>query len=81
MFIISRSLYKIIDQAWEKEIKLTALKLIDAWYGKGDSKLRVSDIKCGLDRTTAEAAVGYLLYTGYLKEDFHYTAYRYLWCV
>lgn len=72
-----RTLYNIIQQASEIDVKLTAIKLIDAWYCKGDSKLRLKDVKApSFDRVTAERIIGYLLVLGYLKEDNHFTAYR-----
>lgn len=70
-------MHSIIQHALEQDIKLTAIKLIDAWYGKGESKLRVANVKApSFDKTTAERIIGYLLIQGYLKEDHHYTAYR-----
>lgn len=76
MFFYFRSLCKIISHAAELDTKLTVIKLLDAWYGKGDAKLRVPEIKkATFDRIKAEKIVGYLLIKGYLKEDFHYTAY------
>lgn len=59
------------------DVKVTVIKLLDAWFGKGDAKLRMKDVPIpSFDRITAERVVGYLLIEGYLKEDFHYTAYR-----
>ncbi|XP_067138640.1 ATP-dependent DNA helicase Q1-like isoform X1 [Centruroides vittatus] len=70
------SLYKIIDHAKAQDEKLTALKLIDAWCGKGPSKLRPSNVQSvTLSRDICERVVIYLLLEGYLKEDFHFTPY------
>ncbi|KYQ57144.1 ATP-dependent DNA helicase Q1 [Trachymyrmex zeteki] len=71
-----RQLYQIMTKAVQNETRLTALKLVDAWYGKGASSLRVSNVPVpNFTRETAEAIVGYLLINGYLQEDFHYSAY------
>lgn len=71
-----RQLYKIMTKAVQNEVRLTAVKLVDAWYSKGASSLRVSDVPVpSFTRETAEAVVGYLLINGYLQEDFHFSAY------
>ncbi|KAG5324084.1 RECQ1 helicase, partial [Pseudoatta argentina] len=71
-----RQLYQIMTKAVQSETRLTALKLVDAWYGKGASSLRVSNVPVpNFTRETAEAIVGYLLINGYLQEDFHFSAY------
>ncbi|KAG5309820.1 RECQ1 helicase, partial [Acromyrmex insinuator] len=71
-----RQLYQIMTKAVQSETRLTALKLVDAWYGKGASSLRVSKVPVpNFTRETAEAIVGYLLINGYLQEDFHFSAY------
>ncbi|KYN28147.1 PREDICTED: ATP-dependent DNA helicase Q1-like [Trachymyrmex cornetzi] len=71
-----RQLYQIMTKAVQNEIRLTALKLIDAWYGKGVSSLRISNVPVpNFTRESAEAIVGYLLINGYLQEDFHFSAY------
>ncbi|XP_071570480.1 ATP-dependent DNA helicase Q1 [Temnothorax nylanderi] len=69
-------LYQIMTKAVQNQVRLTALKLIDAWYGKGASSLRVSNVPVpNFARETAEAIVGHLLINGYLQEDFHFSAY------
>lgn len=71
-----RQLYQIMTKAVQSETRLTALKLIDAWYGKGASSLRVSNVPVpSFTRETAEAIVGHLLINGYLQEDFYFSAY------
>ncbi|KAL0101045.1 hypothetical protein PUN28_018717 [Cardiocondyla obscurior] len=71
-----RQLHRIITKAVQNEVRLTALKLIDAWYGKGATTLRMSDIPVpNFTRETAEAVVGHLLVNGYLQEDFYFSAY------
>ena len=71
-----RQLYEILTKAVKSETRLTALKLIDAWYGKGTPTLRVSSVPTPkFTRESGEAIVGHLLVNGYLKEDFHFSAY------
>ncbi|XP_031620105.1 ATP-dependent DNA helicase Q1-like [Contarinia nasturtii] len=70
------ALYKIIEHATNMDVKLTQLKLIDSWYQKGKTSLRVKDIPVpNFERFYAEQMVAYLLIKGYLKEDFHFSAY------
>lgn len=70
------ALYKIIDHAFNMDVKLTTLKLIDSWYQKGKASLRVKDISVPtFERFYAEQMVAFLIVKGYLKEDFHFTAY------
>ncbi|OAD51993.1 ATP-dependent DNA helicase Q1 [Eufriesea mexicana] len=71
-----RQLYQIMTKAVQNETRLTALKLIDAWYGKGASTLRVSSMLIPkFTRESGEAIIGHLLVNGYLQEDFHFSAY------
>lgn len=69
-------LYKIIDRAVSMDVKLTGLKLIDAWYQKGPTNLRVKEIEVPkFERYYAEQMVAFLIIKKYLKEDFHFSAY------
>ncbi|XP_012543096.1 ATP-dependent DNA helicase Q1 isoform X2 [Monomorium pharaonis] len=71
-----RQLYQIMTKAVQNETRLTALKLIDAWYGKGPLLLRVPNIPVpNFTKETAEVIIGHLLINGYLQEDFHFSAY------
>ncbi|XP_076225375.1 ATP-dependent DNA helicase Q1 isoform X2 [Nomia melanderi] len=71
-----KHLYQILTKAVQCETRLTALKLIDSWYGKGAPTLRVSSVPIPkFSRQSGEAIVGYLLVNGYLQEDFHFSAY------
>ncbi|XP_076287157.1 ATP-dependent DNA helicase Q1 [Lasioglossum baleicum] len=71
-----RQLYQILTKAIQNETRLTALKLLDAWYGKGAVTLRVSSVPIPkFTRQSGEAIVGHLLANGYLQEDFHFSAY------
>lgn len=69
-------LYKIIDHAFNMDVKLTILKLIDSWYHKGKPSLRVKELATPkFERFYAEQMVAYLIVKGHLKEDFHFTPY------
>lgn len=69
-------LLQIIEKAENMDMKLTGLKLIDAWYQKGPVYLRVAKLKPpSFDRSYAEHIIAHLLLDEYLKEEFHYTAY------
>lgn len=71
------SLYKIIDHASSLDIKLTFLKLVDAWFGKGMKNLRVKGIAVpDFERFYAEQMITLLLIKEYLKEDFHFSAFK-----
>ncbi|XP_078091442.1 ATP-dependent DNA helicase Q1 [Mustelus asterias] len=69
-------LIKILKQAVQLGEKLTPLKLIEAWNGKGPSKLRVASVSPpDLSRKEMEELIVHLLLEQYLKEDFSFTAY------
>ncbi|XP_063399931.1 ATP-dependent DNA helicase Q1-like [Mytilus trossulus] len=66
----------IIDQASATDQRITALKLLDAWEGKGAGSLKVR----GLDppkvsRDKLERIIGHMLLQGFIREDFHFTPY------
>ena len=66
----------ILDNAARLDERMTSLKLMDAWLGKGNKKLRVETIPTPkYNRQTCEAVVAFLLTDGFLKEDFHFTPY------
>ncbi|XP_042690864.1 ATP-dependent DNA helicase Q1 [Centrocercus urophasianus] len=71
-----RDLIKILEQAENMSEKLTPLKLIDAWSGKGLSKLRVAEVTPPkLPREELERIIAHLLLQQYLREDFSFTAF------
>lgn len=71
-----RDLYQIMTKAVQSDTRLTAIKLIDSWFGKGAVSLRVPEISSPkYSREMAENIVAHLLVDGYLQEDFHFTAY------
>nr|KAF6453679.1 RecQ like helicase [Molossus molossus] len=56
--------------------KLTPLKLIDSWMGKGAAKLRVAGVvPPTLPREDLEKIIAHFLLQQYLKEDYSFTAY------
>ncbi|XP_053922800.1 ATP-dependent DNA helicase Q1 isoform X2 [Cuculus canorus] len=71
-----RDLVKILEQAENMSEKLTPLKLIDAWSGKGVSKFRVAEVTPPKHpREELERIIAHLLLQQYLKEDFSFTAF------
>lgn len=63
-----RDLIKILEQAENMSEKLTPLKLIDAWSGKGVSKLRVAEVTPPKHpREELERIIAHLLLQQYLK--------------
>lgn len=70
------TLHKIIDHADSLDVRLTFLKLVDAWYHKGKSNLRLKDIPPpDFERFHGEQMIIFLILKGYLKEDFHFSTY------
>ncbi|VVC99165.1 unnamed protein product [Leptidea sinapis] len=65
----------IIDNAEKQDTKLTAQKILDAWYLKGPVPLRQKGKEPNFSRSVGEDIVAYLLVEGYLVADFHFTAY------
>ncbi|KAM3964467.1 ATP-dependent DNA helicase Q1 [Aphomia sociella] len=68
-------LASIIDNAETLDTKLTAQKLLDAWFLKGPVNLRHKGKEPSFSRSIGEDVIAYLLVESYLVEDFHYTAY------
>lgn len=63
-----RDLIKILQQAEEMNEKLTPLKLIDSWMGKGATKLRVAGVAPPeLPREDLEKIIAHFLLQQYLK--------------
>lgn len=65
----------IIDNAANQDTKLTAQKLLDAWFLKGPVNLRHKGKEPNFSRTLGEDVITYLIVENYLVEDFHFTAY------
>ena len=72
----AKDLISILESANATKQRVTGLKLVEAWMGKGAVALRDSRVKAPkLPRETCERVISHLLVTGYLKEDFHFTPY------
>uniref|UniRef100_A0A8C5KYY9 ATP-dependent DNA helicase n=1 Tax=Jaculus jaculus TaxID=51337 RepID=A0A8C5KYY9_JACJA len=71
-----RDLVKILRQAEERNEKVTPVKLIDSWTGRGAPKLRVAGVAApALPRAELEKVIAHALLREYLKEDYSFTAY------
>uniref|UniRef100_A0A8C2XQD7 ATP-dependent DNA helicase n=1 Tax=Cyclopterus lumpus TaxID=8103 RepID=A0A8C2XQD7_CYCLU len=71
----AKQVVHILELAASADEKLTPLKLVDAWMGKGPAKRRKMIHTTTLCRLQAEAVVVMLLLQGYLREDFSFTPY------
>uniref|UniRef100_A0A8C6LP77 ATP-dependent DNA helicase n=1 Tax=Nothobranchius furzeri TaxID=105023 RepID=A0A8C6LP77_NOTFU len=71
----ARQVVHILELAGSMEEKLTPLKLVEAWMGKGPAKRRKMIQTTTLSRLQAEAVIIHLLLQGYLREDFSFTPY------
>uniref|UniRef100_A0A336MJW4 ATP-dependent DNA helicase n=1 Tax=Culicoides sonorensis TaxID=179676 RepID=A0A336MJW4_CULSO len=69
-----KAIRRIIRRADELKQNLTALKLVDAWFGKGPTTLRIEKIP-SYDRFYAEQIIAFLIINDYLKEEFSFTPY------
>ncbi|XP_063896056.1 ATP-dependent DNA helicase Q1 [Helicoverpa armigera] len=65
----------IIENAEKQDVKLTAQKLLDAWFLKGPVNLRHKGKEPNISRVLGEDVIAFLLVGNYLIEDFHFTAY------
>ncbi|KAM4820402.1 ATP-dependent DNA helicase Q1 [Thomomys bottae] len=71
-----RQLLQILRHAEALGEKLTPLKLLDSWAGKGPAKLRAPGLTApALSRGEMERIVAHLLLCQYLREDYSFTAY------
>jgi len=70
-------LLSILSNAHSCNQRLTPLKLLEAWSGRGCTALRVdgADAATKMERTEAERIIVQLLIRQYLHEDFHFTPY------
>ncbi|XP_051911748.1 ATP-dependent DNA helicase Q1 isoform X2 [Hippocampus zosterae] len=71
----ARQVVEILELAASANEKLTPLKLVEAWMGKGPAKHRKSTETTTLSRRQAEDVIVHLLLQGYLREDFSFTPY------
>jgi len=55
---------------------MTALKLVDSWFSKGNKKLRLESVPVPkMERKVAERILALLLVEGFIEEEFHFTPY------
>jgi ATP-dependent DNA helicase Q1 len=77
---IGEAARNILVKAKDSDLKMTALKLVEALRGRGPSNLKLASWKAPKtiveDKNLAESFVAHLLMENYLKEDFHFTPYR-----
>lgn len=63
----ARQVIQIVEVASSQEEKLTPLKLLDTWLGKGPAKRRKMIKTTGLSRMQAEQVIVHLLLHDYLR--------------
>ncbi|KAM9334933.1 ATP-dependent DNA helicase Q1 [Symphorus nematophorus] len=71
----ARQVVQILELAASNDEKLTPLKLVEAWMGKGPAKRRKMIQTTMLSRLQAEAVIVRMLLQDYLGEDFSFTPY------
>ncbi|XP_034434503.1 ATP-dependent DNA helicase Q1 isoform X2 [Hippoglossus hippoglossus] len=71
----ARQVVQILELAVSMDEKLTPLKLVEAWMGKGNAKRRKMIQTTTLSRLQVEGVLVQLLVQGYLREDFSFTPY------
>ncbi|KAK7098730.1 ATP-dependent DNA helicase Q1-like [Littorina saxatilis] len=73
---LCQDVIKILNNAAATNQRVTAPKVLDAWYNKGAPTLRVKEVKvASVSRDKAERILAHMLLEGYIREDFHFTAY------
>ncbi|XP_076578234.1 ATP-dependent DNA helicase Q1 isoform X2 [Chaetodon auriga] len=71
----ARQVVEIVELAAAVDEKLTPLKLVTMWMGKGPVKRRKMIQTTTLSQLQAEAVIVQMLLQGYLREDFSFTPY------
>ncbi|XP_062338527.1 ATP-dependent DNA helicase Q1 isoform X1 [Osmerus eperlanus] len=71
----AREVLQILELAASLDEKMTPLKVVEAWMGKGPAKRRKMIQTTSLSRPEVEAIIVRLLIQGYLSEDFSFTPY------
>lgn len=72
-----QDILSILNQCQAQKQRVTALKVIDIWTGKGHANLRPTSVTpTKLLRADAEKVLIHLLLEGYIREDFHFTPYN-----
>ena len=76
----AQKILNILENAKKIEERVTLNKLLDAWNGKGNKKLRVNDVPVRMSPSKPAIALVdcqrfliHLLLDGVLNEDFHFT--------
>ena len=70
----AENVLKILQNAQEIAERVTMIKLLEAWHGKGNKKLRVKDIPAPeLTSIDCQRFLIQLILDGILNEDFHFT--------
>lgn len=71
-----QDLASLLSHNSQIEERMTALKLMDAWFGKGNKRCRVDSVSVPkYPRVVCERLVALFLIDGYLKEEFHFNPY------
>ena len=71
-----RDVVSILRHNASSKQRVTGLKLLDAWQGRGARAHRAEAVTAStLARADMERVLVYMLLEGYIKEDFHFTAY------
>ncbi|XP_013169523.1 PREDICTED: ATP-dependent DNA helicase Q1-like [Papilio xuthus] len=65
----------VFDKAESTDTKLTAQKLLSAWFLTGPVNLRHKCVEPKFSRNLGEDVIAFLLINGYIVEDFHFTPY------
>ncbi|XP_078138172.1 ATP-dependent DNA helicase Q1 [Centroberyx gerrardi] len=71
----ARQVVQIVELAASMDEKMTPLKVVEAWMGKGPAKRRKMIQTTTMSRLEVEAVIVRLLLLGYLSEDFSFTPY------
>uniref|UniRef100_A0AAV2IVI2 ATP-dependent DNA helicase n=1 Tax=Knipowitschia caucasica TaxID=637954 RepID=A0AAV2IVI2_KNICA len=71
----AQQVVQILELAVSQDERLTPLKLLEAWSGKGPAKHRKGTASTTLRRREAEGVLVRMLLQGYLREDFSFTPY------
>jgi len=75
---VCRDVITVLENAKHKNQRITAIKLVESVMGKGAVLLRVKSLKSfgtGFCQQNIERVLIHLLLNGYVREDFHFTAY------
>ncbi|XP_068163543.1 ATP-dependent DNA helicase Q1 isoform X2 [Antennarius striatus] len=71
----AKQVVQIVELAASVDEKLTPLKLVEAWMGKGPAKRRKMIQSTTLSRLQVERVIVQLLLLDYIREDFSFTPY------